>query len=49
MLRRGERSDVPIATNAPQQIVSLFDQFIGDGEHPGRLTRDNTHLQDGLS
>jgi hypothetical protein len=27
---------VPIATNAPQQIASLFDNLIGDREHPWR-------------
>jgi hypothetical protein len=29
MLRRGECSDVPEATNAPQQIASLFDHLVG--------------------
>jgi hypothetical protein len=29
MVHRGERSNVPIATDAPQQTTSLFDHFIG--------------------
>jgi hypothetical protein len=29
MVRRGECSDVPIATGAPQQIASLFDHLVG--------------------
>src|ERR1035437_2212415 len=29
MLRCRERSDVPLATNAPQQTASLFDHLIG--------------------
>jgi hypothetical protein len=32
MLRRGECSDVPIATNAPQQKASLFDYLVGGHE-----------------
>src|SRR5450759_2873122 len=28
MVRRGERSEVPIAANAPQQTASLFDHII---------------------
>jgi hypothetical protein len=29
LLQRSERSDVPIATDAPQQIASLFDHLVG--------------------
>jgi hypothetical protein len=29
IVRRGERSDVPIATNAPQKAAFLFDRFVG--------------------
>src|SRR5450759_3844239 len=32
MVRRGERSHVPIATNALQQTASLFNHFIGASE-----------------
>src|SRR5450756_1016299 len=32
MLRCRERSDVPIATNAPQQTASLFDHLVSGGE-----------------
>jgi hypothetical protein len=31
MLQRRERSDVPLATDAPQQTASLFDHFVGAG------------------
>jgi hypothetical protein len=30
ILRRGERSDVPLTTNAPQQTASLFDHLVGE-------------------
>src|ERR1019366_4955549 len=36
ILRRSERSDVPIATDAPQQTVSLFDHLVGGHEQRGR-------------
>jgi hypothetical protein len=32
MVRRGECSEVPLATNAPQQKVSLFNHLFGAGE-----------------
>jgi len=32
MVRCRERSEVPIATDAPQQIASLFDHLVGAGE-----------------
>jgi hypothetical protein len=36
MVRRGERSHVPLATNAPQQMASLFDHLVGACEQHRR-------------
>jgi hypothetical protein len=38
MVRRGERSEVPLATDAPQQTASLFNYFLGTLLHKQRRT-----------
>jgi hypothetical protein len=33
LLQRRESSDVPIATDAPQETATLFNDLVGTGKH----------------